>query len=56
MTFKCILLMNEKLKTCVDDCHTEEECIFCDETHKKDVQNCPCGTNCEGFKQNGLIS
>ena len=42
--------MNEKQKTCLDYCHTSEECIFCDETHKKDIQNCPCEQNCEGLK------
>merc|ERR1712227_816678 len=39
--------MNEKQKTCLDNCHTEEECIFCDKTHEEDIQNCPCGKNCQ---------
>ena len=43
-------MMNEKLKTCIDNCHTEEECILCDKTHEKDIQNCPCGKNCQGLK------
>ena len=42
--------MNEKQKICLDDCHTIDECILCDETHKKDIENCPCGNSCEGSK------
>ena len=48
-------MMNEKLNTCVADCHTEEECISCYETHKQDIQNCPCGKNCQGLKNNSLF-
>ena len=47
--------MNEKQITCLHNCNTEQECIFCDETHKKDIQNCPCGKNCEGFKINSFF-
>merc|ERR1719284_676793 len=32
---KCISMMNEKLKTCVDNCHTEEEMYFMRQNARK---------------------
>ena len=44
-------MANNKLVECLKNCEGND-CKVCDETHQKDIDNCPCNKNCPGEKSN----